>query len=491
MKGKFDDTVMGESYARQGASSTVTSRKAKVAYFYDPDIGSYYYGPGHPMKPQRMRMTHSLVLAYDLYKHMEVYKPHDAEHSELVAFHDADYITFLSEITVDNYKHWLGHMKRFNVGETDCPVFDGVYEFQSSCAGASIDAASQLNHKSCDIAINWSGGLHHAKRAEAAGFCYINDIVLGILELLKFHTRVMYIDIDIHHGDGVEEAFYLSHRVMTVSFHKFGDYFPGTGDVVDVGAGAGKYYAVNVPLSDGIDDESFVSLFEIVVGRAVEVFRPEAIVLQCGADSVTGDRLGSFNLSTKGHAACVQWTRSLNIPLLILGGGGYTIKNVARAWLYETAVALDKQANLGERIPINEYYDYFAPEYNLHLTPDPNAANKNSPQFLQQLTQKIYSHISHLEHAPSVQFSHVPSDFFNRTGCIQDDYDEIEQYNIDWEGGGLGLPDNKNGNLHDVLLPTRLRRQNYSGDMDDTTDDRDQRYAKPTVSIMAGMKDEI
>jgi acetoin utilization deacetylase AcuC-like enzyme len=89
----------------------------------------------------------------------------------------------------------------------------------------------RLNHGLCDIAINWAGGLHHAKKAEASGFCYVNDIVLAILELLKYHARVLYIDIDIHHGDGVEEAFYTTDRVMTVSFHKFGDFFPGTGDL--------------------------------------------------------------------------------------------------------------------------------------------------------------------------------------------------------------------------------------------------------------------
>ncbi len=112
--------------------------------------------------------------------------------------------------------------------------------------GGSVGGAIKLNHNQADIAINWAGGLHHAKKSEASGFCYCNDIVLGILELLKYHPRVVYIDIDIHHGDGVEEAFYTTNRVMTVSFHKYGEYFPGTGDSGDVGAGEGKNYAVNL-----------------------------------------------------------------------------------------------------------------------------------------------------------------------------------------------------------------------------------------------------
>ena len=108
----------------------------------------------------------------------------------------------------------------------------------------------------CDIAINWAGGLHHAKKCEASGFCYVNDIVVGILELLKYHNRVLYIDIDVHHGDGVEEAFYTTNRVMTVSFHRYGEgFFPGTGDLMDIGCGEGKYYSLNVPLKMFVTDE--------------------------------------------------------------------------------------------------------------------------------------------------------------------------------------------------------------------------------------------
>lgn len=125
---------------------------------------------------------------------------------------------------------WECHFVTVNVGE-DCPVFDGLYEFCQLSAGGSVAAAVKLNKQASEICINWGGGLHHAKKSEASGFCYVNDIVLGILELLKYHQRVLYIDIDVHHGDGVEEAFYTTDRVMTVSFHKYGEYFPGTGDL--------------------------------------------------------------------------------------------------------------------------------------------------------------------------------------------------------------------------------------------------------------------
>ena len=129
----------------------------------------------------------------------------------------------------------------------------------------------------------------------------------------------------------MEEAFYTTDRVMTVSFHKFGDYFPGTGDLRDLGYGKGKYYSVNVPLND------YQSLFKPIISKVMEVYQPGAVVLQCGADSLSGDRLGCFNLTVKGHAECVSFLRSFNVPLLLLGGGGYTIRNVARCWCYEVS----------------------------------------------------------------------------------------------------------------------------------------------------------
>uniref|UniRef100_A0A3B3CEW9 Histone deacetylase 3 n=1 Tax=Oryzias melastigma TaxID=30732 RepID=A0A3B3CEW9_ORYME len=181
-------------------------------------------------KPHRLSLTHSLVLHYGLYKKMMVFKPYKASQHDMCRFHSEDYIDFLQKVSPNNMQGFTKSLNTFNVGD-DCPVFPGLFEFCSRYTGASLQGATQLNHKICDIAINWAGGLHHAKKFEASGFCYVNDIVISILELLKYHPRVLYIDIDIHHGDGVQEAFYLTDRVMTVSFHKYGNYFfPGTGE---------------------------------------------------------------------------------------------------------------------------------------------------------------------------------------------------------------------------------------------------------------------
>ncbi|KAL9644577.1 hypothetical protein ABK040_015316 [Willaertia magna] len=400
----------------------MSSRKV-VSYFYDSDVGNYYYGQGHPMKPHRVKMTHNLLLNYGLHKHLEVYRPHPATEEEMCKFHSDDYVDFLKKATPDNMHEYQKQLQSFNVGE-DCPVFDGLFEFCKISAGGSVGGAVKLNHNQCDIAVNWAGGLHHAKKNEASGFCYINDIVLAILELLKYHARVLYIDIDIHHGDGVEEAFYTTDRVMTVSFHKFGEqYFPGTGDIKDIGAGAGKYYALNFPLKDGIDDESYLSIFKPIIGTVIKVYNPGAIVLQCGADSLTGDRLGSFNLTTKGHAACVEYVKNFGLPLLVLGGGGYTVRNVARCWTYETSILLDK--DIQSDLPYNDYFEYFGPEYNLHLTPA-SMENLNTYEYLEKHKNIILENLSQIKGAPSVQLQEVPPDTFYESED-EDDFDPDER----------------------------------------------------------------
>ncbi|KXN70957.1 YNL330Cp-like protein [Conidiobolus coronatus NRRL 28638] len=370
--------------------------KSRVAYCYDENIGNYHYGPGHPMKPLRVKMCHNLVMNYDLFKHLNIIEHKPASKERLTQYHSEDYINFLEKI---NPKNAPILRKNFNVGE-DCPVFEGIYDYNALAAGGTIEAVAQLNHNKADIAINWSGGLHHAKRCEASGFCYVNDIVLGILELLRYHPKVLYIDIDVHHGDGVEEAFFATDRVMTLSFHKFGEFFPGTGDLRDIGYGEGKYHSINVPLRSGIDDNTFQQIFEPVTRACIEWYNPSAIVLQCGADSLAGDRLGCFNLSATGHSNCVKFVKSLNLPMLVLGGGGYTVRNVARCWTKETGVILNQE--LDNKLPVNDYYDFYGPEYQLEVEPV-SIENLNTKSYIQSITEKVINNIRRCQINPNVQ----------------------------------------------------------------------------------------
>lgn len=380
-------------------SNSSNPNPSRVCYFFDSDIGNYHYGPGHPMKPTRIRMCHSLVMNYGLYKRMEIFRAKPATKREMSQFHTDEYVEFLNRVTPDNVDSFVREQAKFNVGD-DCPVFDGLFEYCSISAGGSMEGAARLSRDKCDIAINWAGGLHHAKKGEASGFCYINDIVLGILELLRYHPRVLYIDIDVHHGDGVEEAFYTTDRVMTCSFHKYGEFFPGTGELRDTGIGKGKLYSCNFPLRDGITDESYKTVFEPVISQIMEHYQPSAVVLQCGSDSLAGDKLGCFNLSMRGHANCVEYVKSFGLPLLLLGGGGYTMRNVSRAWAFETGLAAGQELN--PQIPVNEYYEYFGPDYRLDVRPN-NMEDLNTREYLEKIKVQVFENLRQTAHAPSVQ----------------------------------------------------------------------------------------
>ncbi|KAI2618489.1 histone deacetylase phd1 [Hypoxylon sp. NC1633] len=394
-----------------------------VSFHYNPEMERHHFGQTHPMKPWRLTLTKSLVSSYGMNFAMDNYTARAATYEELEAFHATDYLQYLRSVApqalpldVENAHPDL----RFNLGGSDCPLFEGLYDYCSLSAGGSLDAARKLCNDQSNIAISWGGGLHHAKKSEASGFCYINDIVLGILQLLRVHPRVLYIDIDVHHGDGVEEAFYSTDRVMTVSFHKFDPniFFPGTGALEDNGPrneqNPGAHHAINVPLNDGITDDQYEWLFKEVIGRCVEKFRPGAIALQCGADSLAGDRLGRFNLLVQGHASCVEYCKRLNIPLLMFGGGGYTPRNVARAWAYETAVAIGHNETIPKDIPLHTPWRERFRQDNLlpsleQILGEPRM-NRNPKKKLDDIVEHVSEQLRFVQAAPSVQFQTIPPD---------------------------------------------------------------------------------
>ncbi|ODV71888.1 histone deacetylase HOS2 [Cyberlindnera jadinii NRRL Y-1542] len=386
------------------------SYQPHVSYHYNPAVSQYHYGVRHPMKPFRLMLTDHLVIAYKLYEKMDLYTPRAATKEEILEFHSEDYIDFLQRVTPETLNKFSSELKRFNIGD-DCPVFDGVYDYSSIYAGASLDATEKLLSGASDIAINWSGGLHHAKKYEPSGFCYVNDIVLSILNLLRYHPRVLYIDIDLHHGDGVQEAFNTTDRVMTVSFHKYnGLFFPGTGYLDENGIGKGKNYAINVPLNDGIDDDSYIRLFKSVMDPVITTFKPTVIVQQCGADSLGGDRLGCFNLNIRAHGECVKFIKSFGIPMLVVGGGGYTPRNVSRLWCYETSIMTD--VTLESKLPMElPFRNFFNPDCSLHPNLGDKLDNKNSRKYLDNVRIKILEQLRNLNGAPSVQMNEIPPDF--------------------------------------------------------------------------------
>ncbi|CAM9855906.1 unnamed protein product [Sphacelaria rigidula] len=195
---------------------------------------------------RRDDLLYALVAACGLPGRLEVVQPARATEAHLRAYHDRDYIEALREPPLDTKA-----LDDYGLMD-DCEVFENMFEYCCAVAGASLHASNLLVRGEADVAINWGGGRHHAKKGEAAGFCYVNDCVLAALHLAKRFARVLVIDIDVHHGDGVQEAFYMSDKVMTVSFHHLAKgFFPGSGHCSETGAGKGRGFNLNVPLMEG------------------------------------------------------------------------------------------------------------------------------------------------------------------------------------------------------------------------------------------------
>lgn len=377
-----------------------------MVYIYDDRAVECNFSamvPQHAMKPFRALATWELVQHFHLDRHLRVVRPPDFTLEDLQAYHSVDY---LANLKLYNSQSWVWHPETSRVNfNADCPPVEGILDHSLRVAAGSVMGAVLLNAAEADIAIHWAGGMHHARCGECSGFCYINDVVLSILELLKVHQRVLYIDIDMHHGDGVEEAFLTSDRVFTLSLHRYGDgFFPGTGAPSDVGLDRGKWFAMNLCLWDGIRDFHYVSLFQYAVERIVKQFRPDAIVLQCGADSIAGDRVGVFNLSSVGHGACVSFVRQLRIPLLVLGGGGYTMKNVVKLWAYETSILcgapLPQNTKVQiEQLPLSGWVTETAPLLHVAAEETPARAVSSFGKAYHRVKEQIDAHI------PNISFS--------------------------------------------------------------------------------------
>jgi acetoin utilization protein AcuC len=321
----------------------------KTAFIYSDDFAKYDYGPGHPLKPYRLKLTHDLIRAYGLLSLPDIsfLGAIPAEEDDLLLYHTGDYIEILK--AADSGLEIPGG-ERYGLGMGDNPVFEGMFEWSRLVTGASLQASELVDSGDVAIAFNISGGLHHALASRASGFCYINDPVIVISSLLKKDRRVAYIDIDAHHGDGVQEAFYHTDKVLTISLHESGKYlFPGTGFESETGGERGRGYSVNIPMPPFSDDELFVYAFDEVVPSLIDRFKPDVIVSQLGADSFLSDPLSHLNYTTHGFCEVVRKIKELSTRWIALGGGGYEITNVAKAWTL--AWAIMNNVDLPDNLP--------------------------------------------------------------------------------------------------------------------------------------------
>jgi len=307
------------------------------------------FGPAHPFKIYRLGLTFDLIEAYGLAdpEDVELVEPREATEEEGCVFHSQGY---LETLRLASSGMWVPNLFAHGLGTGDNPVFPDVYDWGMSVAGGSIDGAKAILDGRAQRAFNMCGGLHHAMPSRASGFCHINDSVLAIHELLKAGKRVAYVDIDAHHGDGVEHAFYTRSDVLTISIHQSGyTIFPGSGFVEDTGSGEGEGFAINVPLTPGAGDEAYDRSMEEVVLPALEAFAPDVLTTQLGADAIGGDAVANLQLSLRCFERCVERFRQLGLPWLAFGGGGYDVGNVVRAWTLAWARMVE--ADLPDEIP--------------------------------------------------------------------------------------------------------------------------------------------
>ncbi|XP_050425897.1 histone deacetylase 8-like isoform X2 [Adelges cooleyi] len=308
---------------------------------------------------------------------MNVEKVKPLLYEELTQFHSSSYVDFLKRVN-DNDDSTLEAENEFGLGY-DCPILKDIWKFVTYISGASVTAAKALTTMKYNYAINWCGGWHHALRDSAEGFCYVNDIVLAIETLRKCFGRILYIDLDVHHGNGVEYAYMTTDRVLTLSFHQFEPgFYPTSGSFQDIGTDKGKYYSVNVPLKEGITDDIYISIFKKISTVVNNSYNPKCIVVQCGADGLVSDPIGGFNLTTRAFAECIRTVMKWQKPILFLGGGGYNVANVARCWTYLTAVIIGQEDALSSDIPDHEYFLSYGPDFTLDINPGNRKDYNNS-----------------------------------------------------------------------------------------------------------------
>ena len=301
-------------------------------FIFSPEMDEFPYPASCPFNTSRAGRVHKSLSSMFLLSGngYGVCPAEPAAREDFEVFHTKEYLDMVERASYGEFNHNFLH---FGLGSGDCPVFANMIDNFYWATGASLTAARKLLTGEAKIAFNASGGLHHAHAANAAGFCYINDVVLACMEFTKAGKRVLFLDIDVHHTDGVQDGFYDRNDVMTISLHQSGHtLFPGTGFEDEIGVGDGLGYSVNVPLPPGTYDEAYFKALEEVVYPLIESYNPDFLVLEAGADTLLGDPLALLRLTNNVHATVTEKLMSYQKPLLITGGGGYNVENTVRAW---------------------------------------------------------------------------------------------------------------------------------------------------------------
>ena len=320
-----------------------------AAVVWDEGYLAYDFGD-HPLNPIRLDLTIRLARELGVLDAVTVIAPTPATETQLLTVHDAEYLAAVRRAAPD---------PRYGLGTSDDPVFAGMYDASALVAGGSALAAGTVWDGGVEHAVNIAGGLHHAMRDHASGFCILNDVVLGIRTLLdRGASKVAYVDVDVHHGDGVQAAFYDDPRVLTISLHQDPrTLFPGTGLPTEIGQGDAEGTKLNVALPPGTDDAGWLRAFRAVVPGAVRAFRPDVLVTQCGCDTHHDDPLANLDLTVDGQRSAIGELHALAHEVaggrwLAFGGGGYGLMRcVPRTWTNLIAEASGRPVDADTAIP--------------------------------------------------------------------------------------------------------------------------------------------
>jgi acetoin utilization protein AcuC len=325
----------------------------RAAVVWTPEFLSYDLGDDHPLDPVRLDLTMRLATELGVLEGVEPVVPTPAPDEEVQRIHVPSYLTAVK--SAPEIPFGVGH----GLGTDDNPIFLGMHEASALICGGSLSAAREIAEGRADRAVSIAGGLHHAMADRASGFCVYNDCAVAISWLLDHgYDRIAYVDVDVHHGDGVQAAFYADPRVLTISLHQHPmTLWPGTGWPGEYGSGTGEGYAVNLPLPPGTADPSWLRAFDAVVPSLLEAFRPQILVTQCGADTHAEDPLADLGLSVDGHRAIYGRLRGLaertaGGKWLATGGGGYGLfRVVPRSWTHLIATVLDRDVDPRRPVP--------------------------------------------------------------------------------------------------------------------------------------------
>lgn len=305
----------------------------QAAYVYKKALSEHVLREDHVLQPSRLQLTYELLDACGAFSQPNslLVSPEPSGESDLLTFHTDEYVAAVKSLSRGETKY---NPADYNFSDRgDNPVSPGMYEAGILTVGASLTAARMLVEGKVPIAFSPAGGLHHAAPAYASGFCVFNDPVIAIDYFLNKGMRIAYVDIDAHHADGVQNAFYASNKVLTISLHETGQFlFPGTGDSSETGTGEGLGYAVNLPLAPYTDDQVYLGAFQQIAPPLVKAFQPDVLVTQLGADAHYLDPLSHLCLTSHAYIEIIKTLRQLCPRWLALGGGGYDLATVARLW---------------------------------------------------------------------------------------------------------------------------------------------------------------